>query len=80
MSDANHIWRYGYPNEENITKNNKVQILTHPFAWTKKGYNNFDNYKTLMQEKYIELVESVDHECKDMVEYKDWFLGKDVSK
>lgn len=74
MSDANHIWRYGYPDKENITGNDKVQILTHPFAWTKKGYDNFDNYKKLIEEKYVEIVESVDSECKDFGEYKDWFL------
>lgn len=74
MSDANHIWRYGYPNEQNILSHDKVQILTHPFAWTKTGYDNFDNYKTLVQEKTVEMIESIDGECKDFVEYKDWFL------
>ena len=78
MSDANHIWRYGYPDEANITGYDKVQILTHPFAWCKKGYDNFDNYKSLLQEKYIELVESVDNECKDFGEYKDYFMAKDI--
>lgn len=78
MSDANHIWRYGYPDEGNILGSDKVQILTHPFAWCKKGYDNFDNYKSLLQEKYIELVESVDNECKDFGEYKDYFLAKSV--
>ena len=74
MSDANHIWRYGYPDEQNILSHDKVQILTHPFAWTKTGYDNFNNYKTLVQEKTIEMIESIDGECKDFVEYKDWFL------
>lgn len=74
LSDANHIWRYGYPDEKNILENEKVQILTHPFAWCKKGYDNFDNYKALIREKYMELVNSVDNECKDFGEYKDWFL------
>ena len=74
ISDANHIWRYGYPDEKNILENDKVQILTHPFAWCKKGYDNFDNYKSLIKEKYIELVNSVDNECKDFGEYKDWFM------
>lgn len=37
MSDANHIWRYGYPDEANITGFDKVQILVHPFAWSKAG-------------------------------------------
>ena len=74
LSDANHIWRYGYPDEKNILENDKVQILTHPFAWCKQGYDNFDNYKSLIKEKYVELVNSVDNECKDFGEYKDWFM------
>ena len=74
LSDANHIWRYGYPNEENVLSHNKVQILTHPFAWTKQGYDNFNNYKTLITEKTEELIHSVNNECKDFVEYIDWFL------
>ena len=78
MSDANHIWRYGYPDEANITGHDKVQILTHPFAWCKEGYDNFDNYRALMQEKYIELVESVDNECKDFGEYREYFMNKNV--
>ena len=78
MSDANHIWRYGYPDEANIMGYEKVQILTHPFAWSKKGCNNFENYRALIQEKYEELVESVDNECKDFGEYREYFMGKDV--
>lgn len=80
MSDANHIWRYGYPDEKNITDNKKVQILTHPFAWTKEGYDNFDNYKALIHEKYEELIDSVDKECKDFCEYKEWFMKQNISK
>lgn len=74
LSDANHIWRYGYPDEKNILENDKVQILTHPFAWCKKGGDNFDNYKGLLVEKFIEIINSVDNECKDFGEYKDWFM------
>ena len=74
LSDANHIWRYGYPDEKNILENDKVQILTHPFAWTKKGYDNYGNFKSLVKEKYIELINSIDNECKDFGEYKDSFL------
>ena len=78
MSDANHIWRYGYPDEANITGYDKVQILVHPFAWSKNGGGKFDNYMDLLQEKYIEMVESVDNECKDFGEYKEYFLEKIV--
>ena len=74
LSDANHIWRYGYPDEKNILSYDKVQILTHPFAWCKEGYDNFDNYKALVNEKYAELIDSIDRECKDFGEYRDWFM------
>lgn len=73
MSDANHIWRYGYPDRANITGYDKVQILTHPFAWCREGYDNFDNYKSLMKEKTAELINGINNECKDFGEYKDWF-------
>ncbi len=76
MSDANHIWRYGYPDEASVTGHDKVQILTHPFAWTKTGYDNFDNYKALVWEKYRELVTSVSAECKDFPEYEEYFLDR----
>lgn len=73
LSDANHVWRYGYPDEETINKYGKVQILTHPFAWTKKGYDNLENYKTLVNEKYVELIDSIDNECKDFGALRDNF-------
>ncbi|MCH5254452.1 MAG: hypothetical protein J1F41_05965 [Lachnospiraceae bacterium] len=76
MSDANHIWRYGYPDEKNITSYDKVQILVHPFSWCKEGYDNFDNYKSLVQEKYVEMIDSIDQECKDFGEYRDYFLER----
>jgi hypothetical protein len=76
MSDANHIWRYGYPDEENILNNKKVQILVHPFGWTKEGYDNFNNYRTLIDEKYDEMVDSIDNECKDFAEFRDKFERK----
>lgn len=76
LSDANHIWRYGYPDEANITGYDKVQILVHPFAWHKKGYDNFNNYVALVEEKYAQMIESIDAECKDFGEYKDWFLER----
>ena len=76
LSDANHIWRYGYPDEANIIGYDKVQILTHPFAWCKQGYDNFDNYKALVEEKCREMIESIDNECKDFGEYKDWFMER----
>ncbi len=76
LSDANHIWRYGYPDKNNILNNDKVQILVHPFAWHKNGYDNFNNYVALVEEKYAQMIDSIDAECKDFGEYKDWFMDK----
>ena len=51
----------------------KMYIPTHPFAWTKKGYDNLENYKTLVNEKYVELIDSIDNECKDFGALRDNF-------
>jgi hypothetical protein len=73
LSDANHIWRYGYPDEKTLNGHDKIQILTHPFAWTEKGYDNFENYQSLLREKYEEMLDSIDNECKDFHEYRERF-------
>ena len=44
------------------------------FAWSKKGYDNRDNYAVLIQEKYNEMIDSINNECKDFCEFKDEFL------
>ena len=64
----------------NIKNNKKVQILTHPFAWAPAGYDNKDNYKSLITEKEIELVDSIDAECKDFGEYREFFMNNAVYK
>ena len=73
MSDANHIWRYGYPDAANIGGYRKIQILVHPFAWTAHGYDNEENYRTLIDEKYTEMLDSIDHECKDFAAVRSKF-------
>ena len=78
MSDANHIWRYGYPTRENIMNHPKVQILTHPFAWCEHGYDNHDNYVSLLKEMYVTTVRSVNDECKDFKEYLEEFKGAKI--
>ncbi|MBR0163280.1 MAG: hypothetical protein IJQ12_01265 [Lachnospiraceae bacterium] len=76
FSDANHIWRYGYPDADAFAAHERIQILTHPFGWTKKGYDNLDNYKTLVNEKYAELIDSIDNECKDFAPFREQFEKK----
>ena len=74
LSDANHVWRYGYPDEATIAAHPRIQILAHPFAWTREGYDNRDNYRTLIREKYAEMLDAIDNECKDFAPYKDDFM------
>lgn len=73
MSDANHIWRYGYPDAENIRNHKKIQILAHPFAWTREGFDDRMNFSTLIDEKYTEMIDSIDNECKDFGQFRDEF-------
>ncbi len=74
LSDAKHRWNYGMPDEETIYNNKKVQILTHPYSWTKKGYDNLHNFRTLIEERNEELVQTIDNECKHFATIKDQLL------
>lgn len=64
LSDAQHKWNYGYPDEETIASNRKIQILTHPYSWTEEGYENAANFQTLLEEKHQELIDTINNECK----------------
>jgi hypothetical protein len=78
LSDANHVWRYGYPDAATIGSHQRMQILTHPFAWTEAGYDNFENYKSLICEKRRVMIESIDSECKDFGEYRQYFVSEET--
>lgn len=71
ISDAKHRWNYGLPDEATILGNDKVQILTHPYSWTKKGYDNLENFRTLIEERNRELIDTIDNECKHFATIKD---------
>ena len=61
IADSNHIWKYGHPT---TTNNSKLQLNFHPFSWTRLGYKNIQNFKTLVDEKNKETVESINSEIK----------------
>lgn len=65
ISDSNHMWKYGYPTTVNHPK---LQINFHPFSWSQNGYENTPNFKTLLSEKYQELVNSINREIKTFPE------------
>ena len=71
ISDAKHRWNYGLPDEETILGHDKVQILTHPYSWTKKGHDNLENFRTLIAERNEELIDTIDNECKHFATVRD---------
>tara|TARA_R100000030_G_scaffold99878_1_gene91716 strand:- start:5474 stop:6208 length:735 start_codon:yes stop_codon:yes gene_type:complete len=62
LADSNHKWKYGYPLDFNFSKINKLQLLTHPFSWSKKGGDNYGNFVSLIRERNDELVNSMNTE------------------
>ena len=71
ISDAKHRWNYGTPDADTLFNNERVQILTHPYSWTKKGYDNLENFRTLIQERNEELMDTIDNECKHFARVRD---------
>lgn len=70
-SDSMYKWVYGFPNKEMLTSFPKIQLLVHPCSWTHTGYDNLDNFRTLIQEKNNELIESINSECKHFKEIQN---------
>ena len=62
LADSNHEWKYGYPLDFDFSKINKLQLLTHPFSWTKTGGDNYSNFLSLIRERNNELVNSMNTE------------------
>lgn len=64
IADSNHTWKYGHPLNLDISEVKKLQLLTHPFSWTKDGLANYDNFKSVIDEKTKEMVNSFNSEIK----------------
>ncbi len=64
LADSNHQWKYGYPLDYDFSEVNKLQILTHPYSWTKSGGDNYSNYQSLIRERKVELIRSMNTETK----------------
>lgn len=63
FSDSEHRWKYGNPLEPLKPNRNKIQLLIHPYSWSKKGLNNEDNFKELIRLKYDWMIQSMNGEC-----------------
>ena len=62
IADSKHRWNYGFPDADTFQKYSKLQILIHPFSWTEAGYDNFNNFRTLIEEKQAALIDTLDDE------------------
>ena len=59
LADSNHQWKYGHPFDFDFSKIKKLQLLTHPYSWTEKGFENFKNISNLIKERTHELAVSM---------------------
>jgi hypothetical protein len=64
LADSNHAWKYGDPKDIDFSKISKMQLNCHPFSWTKKGLDNYDNFYILTKEKQLEALNSINEEIK----------------
>ncbi len=74
IADSKHRWNYGYPDYETLMKYKKIQILVHPFSWTEKGYDNCGNFISLIDEKQLELIETLTDEFQRFRECREDIL------
>lgn len=59
FSDSEHRWKYGTPLDKLTANMQKVQLLTHPYSWSKEGLNNYNNFKELVHLKYYWMMQSM---------------------
>lgn len=64
LADSNHDWKYGNPLDIDFSRINKIQLNCHPFSWTKKGLDNWNNFHILTNEKQLEALNSINEEIK----------------
>ena len=62
LADSNHRWKYGSIADLRYKNVQRLQVLFHPFSWTKKGYGNYDNFNHLLKEKYDQLKHDIKNE------------------
>ena len=76
IADSKHRWNYGYPDYDTLMKHKKVQLLIHPFSWTEVGYDNYENFVHLIDEKNNELIDTLTNEFQRFREVRDRILSK----
>lgn len=79
LADSNHQWKYGNPLDIDFSKITKMQLNCHPFSWSEKGLDNWNNFYILTKEKQLEALSSIHEEIKtypkDLYEKERNILG-----
>ncbi|SFD61265.1 hypothetical protein [Bacillus sp. UNCCL81] len=65
FADSMHRWDYGYPDSASLQLYPKLQLLVHPFSWTRLGYDYFSNINVLIDEKSSILSSTIDLEMAE---------------
>lgn len=63
FSDSEHRWKYGNPRDILEKPIKKMQLLIHPYSWSKRGLTNDQNFKHLVKEKYGLMKKAMNAEC-----------------
>tara|TARA_R110001583_G_scaffold157797_2_gene309704 strand:+ start:433 stop:1176 length:744 start_codon:yes stop_codon:yes gene_type:complete len=64
LADSNHQWKYGHPIAIDFDTVSKLQLNTHPFSWTERGYENYGNFLSLIEERKKEMLFDMESENK----------------
>ena len=64
ISDSQHKWNYGNPFDIEFEKWDKLQLLLHEYSWTENGFDSYNNFVSLIEERNKELLYSMNNECK----------------
>ncbi len=73
IADSKNKWQYiapyTYPSMQLFEEYSRIQILCHPYSWTKTGYETLSNLRSLIGEKQKEFIQTLDSETKYVKDY-----------
>lgn len=55
ISDSELKWNYGYPDAQTLNKEDRIQILIHPYGWSDEHRDPMSTFKMLAQAKTAEI-------------------------
>lgn len=65
FSDSEHQWKYGDPLSVLKKPIKKIQLLIHPYSWSKQGLDNLNNFKALLTLKHSQMLQAMHEECRN---------------